>query len=65
LILISPIGIRVAPESEDGSERNDDALYGKDFGPPEWLRPIISYLWTNRMSIFSLGRILGEYTSKE
>jgi len=34
LILISPIGIKLALDNEDGEERNDDALYGKDFDPP-------------------------------
>ena len=62
---MSPIGIRVAPSNDDGETLNSDSVYGKDFGPPEWLRPVITYLWTHRKSPFNLGRILGQITSKK
>ena len=64
LILLSPIGIRVAPESENGQEGNDYALYGK-IGGPSWIKPAIAYLWTKRASPWNLARVVGEKKSKE
>jgi pimeloyl-ACP methyl ester carboxylesterase len=65
LILISPIGIKVAIENNEIlEETNNDALYGSKYSPPEWIKPIMTYLWENRMSPFNVGRILGEITSK-
>jgi cardiolipin-specific phospholipase len=65
LILLSPIGIRVPPESENSQEVNDYAFYGKKDNGPKWLKPAIAYLWTNRTSPWNLGRIVGETSTKD
>ena len=57
LLLLSPIGIREPPIGETWEERLKKR--SQNNGPPFWIRPAIGGIWKQRISPFSVARVLG------
>ena len=63
LLLLSPLGVKAAPENFSFS-RMTSRRYQRGRGPPAWARPIANYLW-GRVNPFSLIHLRSEAKCRE